>query len=115
AFDNETYSGIVEHTILIDALDVGDIGYLTDDDGNGIYDKFHDTNVETSVEQQEDGTYLIDSDGDGNWDYIFDLAAGTTVAFEEETTEGSPWMIIIISIAIVIIAVITFLYKKEYF
>lgn len=74
AYDNKTYSEPTQLTVLIDIVYVDDIGYLIDDDGDGIYDSFYNnaTGETITVEEQADGTYLIDSDGDGEWDYIFD-------------------------------------------
>ena len=40
ADDNQT-STSTETTIMMDAIDAEDIGYITDDDGDGTYDTFH--------------------------------------------------------------------------
>ncbi|MCK5031260.1 MAG: PKD domain-containing protein, partial [Thermoplasmatales archaeon] len=117
--DNKTDSS-TELTVYIDAITVGDIGYLIDIDGNEIYDSFHNaaTGIETPVEKQDNGTYLIDVDGDGTWNYNYDPIAGTitTISEEESTTEEMQWAFIaVISIAIIIIAAIVYFYKKEYF
>lgn len=126
AYDNNTYSGTTSYVVLIDALYVKNIGYLIDNNADGTYDAFYSnsTGDETLVELQKDGTYLIDSNGDGTWDYTYDLISETINPLlgeedeEEEkgTTEEIPWtMIAIISIAILIIAIIVFLYKKGFF
>jgi hypothetical protein len=61
--------------VYIDAVQTGDIGYLFDDDSNGIYDAFYsDVYKQITTVQNQDGSYTIDSDGDGEWDYTF----GTT-------------------------------------
>jgi len=117
--DNKTDSS-TELTVYIDAVTVGDIGYLIDIDGDEIYDSFHNatTGIETPVEKQDNGTYLIDVDGDGTWNYNYDPIAGTitTISEEESTTEEMQWAFIaVISIAIIIIAAIVYFYKKEYF
>jgi hypothetical protein len=70
--DNQTIS---ESSLMvsIDAILVGDIGYLTDDNEDGTYDTFHSsTGVTSATEKTAQGTYLIDSDNDDDWDYIFD-------------------------------------------
>jgi hypothetical protein len=122
ATDNETYSQTAELIVMIDAIDVGDIGYLTDDDGDEIYDTFHNKTIviETSVELLENGTYLIDSDGDGVWDYYYNTTSGMITQYLGESTgetgEGVQWLFIaVIGIALVIIAVIVYLYKKGTF
>ncbi len=111
---NSATSNIVEHTVYIDSIIVRTIGYLTDDDGDGVYDTFHNdtTGIETDVELLDDKTYLIDNDGDDEWDYVFDPETGRPTRYEKdeaETTDGSPMMIG------TAIAVIIYLYKKGYF
>ena len=51
---------------MIDAIDVGDIGYFTDDDGDETYDMFHNdsSDVQTVLSLDDDGKYLIDSNGE---------------------------------------------------
>ena len=75
AFDNETLSVITKFIVYIDTYLVKDIGYLIDEDSDGIYNSFKnsETGEKTDVEKQDDGTYLIDNDGDGYWDYIYDV------------------------------------------
>ena len=115
---NNATSNIVEHTVYIDSIIVGTIGYLTDDDGDGVYDTFHNDTIgiETDVELPDDKTYLIDNDGDDEWGYIFDPKTGKLTIYkkdEAETTDGSPMMLLLmIGTAI---AVIVYLYKKDYF
>ncbi len=88
AFDNQTYSTLKELTIHIDSKDVGTIGYITDDDGDGIYDMFHGNDeIETVLEQDEEGKYLIDTDDDGEWEYIFDAETQELTQIESESKE----------------------------
>ena len=114
-------SDTAENTTLIDAINVGNIGYLTDDTSDGVYDMFHNdtTGVDTAVELQDDRTYLIDNNGDNEWDFIFNPETGELTRYEGDKTktiEGSPLMLILlIGTAIAIIAVIVYLYKKDYF
>jgi uncharacterized repeat protein (TIGR01451 family) len=71
ANDKKTDSISTEYIVYIDVTVVGDLGYLTDDDGDGIFDMFHDgKNIHTEL-GIENNTYLIDSDGDGKWDHVF--------------------------------------------
>ena len=110
--DNETYSGTASYVVLIDAYIVEDIGYITDDDADGTFDTFHGENIETEL-GQEDGKYLIDTNGD--WNYTYDLIEGLETYNKSEEIE-IPWiMIAAIIIATALIAIIVYLYKKEYF
>ena len=112
--DNETYSGTASYVVLIDAHIVEDIGYITDDDADGTFDMFHGENIETEL-GQEDGKYLIDTNGDGDWNYTYDLIEGLETYNKSEEIE-IPWiMIAAIIIATALIAIIVYLYKKEYF
>jgi hypothetical protein len=98
ASDNKTESATTSNAILIDAQYVGDLGYLIDTNGDGIYDQFYSniTDLTTPVELQDDGTYLINSDNDSDWDYIFDPQTKqvTTYPQEEENQILSPLMIL---------------------
>jgi len=91
ASDNQTESATADHTVYIDAEQVGDIGYLTDTNGDGIYDMFSsDTTDKTSIpEHQTDGTYFIDNDADGDWDYIYDPQTKTITPYPNKG-EGTP-------------------------
>jgi PKD repeat protein/polygalacturonase len=108
ATDNQTDSSS-EKTILIDAVDVGNIGYLTNDNNDSTYDLFHSNDglVKTSVEKQTDGTYLIDSDGDGKWNYVFDITSGLkNYETKESTKKGIPGfelVIVVCAIALVLL------------
>jgi len=121
ATDNETYSGEAKITVLIDACLVGELGYFVDTNDDGVYDLFcnDETSVETVVEQQESGNYLLDADGDGVWDYTYNPVAGTVAARggENKRTAGEiQWSFIaILVIALAIIVVIIYFYKKNYF
>jgi hypothetical protein len=82
AMDDKNDSSLrTELTILIDAINVGDIGYLTDDNANGTYDIYYsnDGDIETIVEEIDDNEYLLDTTGDGEYNHIF--------GYNEETDE----------------------------
>ncbi len=100
-------------TILIDAINVADIGYLTDDTSDGTYDLFHsnDGGVLSAVEKQTDGTYLIDSDGDGEWNWIYDPETDMLTPYaRKESAEENPnmalWYALIAGILIAIILIL---------
>ncbi|UCE38560.1 MAG: PKD domain-containing protein, partial [Thermoplasmata archaeon] len=81
ATDNQTDSETTEYIVYIDVTAVDGIGYITDDDGDGIYDMFHDgISIDTDL-GVEDDNYLIDSDGDGKWDHVFNLERGLSTYF----------------------------------
>jgi hypothetical protein len=113
-------------TILIDTNKVGDIGYLIDLDGDGIYDEFESSEGDhliTNITKQADGTYLIDSDGDGDWDWIYDPTTDTLTAYT--TSEGAPaqvtkadntlWYALTLGtiLAVILIALIYFATRKK--
>jgi len=110
ADDNETITS-TEMIVMIDAIDAGDIGYLTDDDGDGTYDIFHDSGLETNI-GQENGKYLIDSDGDGEWDYFFDLAEGL-VSYQEEGQVKTPGFEIIFVLFALMLCLLCRLYWRR--
>jgi len=101
ATDNQMSSSS-EKTIWIDAMNIIDIGYIIDVDGDGIYDLFHnETNGNETLLGQKDGSYLIDSDGDGEWDHIFSLTNGLT-KYEEKGTPGFELIFVICAIVFVL-------------
>ena len=83
ASDNETTSGTTSSSVLIDAQLVGNIGYLIDLNGDGVFDGFYDYALQkqTSVQEQSDGNYLIDQNGDQQWDTVYDPVAKTMVPY----------------------------------
>ena len=121
AYDNNTYSGITSYFVMIDAVYIKNIGYLIDNNADGIYDAFYSnsTRDETLVQKQEDGTYLIDINGDSIWDYEYDFTTDTIIPIlgeqgslgEEEKTEDLPWTTIGV-IIIVIIIILIFIFKR---
>ena len=117
ATDNQANSSS-EKTILIDAVNIGNVGYLTDNDGDGTYDVFHSNDglVATNVEKQSDGTYLMDINGDGKSDFIYDFASNQVTPYGEKPSKpsGFPWPLAIIGIIIATIAIFVILYFTGY-
>jgi len=112
AFDNQTPSYVTHYTVLIDALLIEDIGYITDNNSDGTYDTFHGDDIDTEL-GKEGSKYLIDSNGDGKWNYTYSLVEGLSVYEESEDIE-IPWIMVVgIVIALAIIAIIVYLFKKE--
>jgi len=100
--DNQTES-FSNLTVYIDALQIRGIGYLLDNDSDGIYDAFYsDITKQTLAIQKKDKSYLIDGDGDGDWDYTFDATRGLiTQYYEPLKTPGFEIIIVIGAIALV--------------
>jgi PKD repeat protein len=75
-------------TVYIDAIKTGDIGYLIDNNGDGIYDGFYsEVSKQITTVQKKDGNYNIDSDGNGVWVYTFN-AANRLISYQQPNTPG---------------------------
>ena len=83
ATDNESTSGATAMTIMIDAMEVGDLGYFTDDDADGTYDTFHG-DVDTPLTMDDDGNYMIDTDGDEEPDWVYNPVTEELTEYEAE-------------------------------
>ena len=99
--DDNQISISTEMIVMIDAIYTENIGYITDDDGDGTYDAFHSPGLVTEL-GQENGRYLIDIDGDGNWDYFFDLTEGLSLYQEEDQVETPGFEIVFVLFALMI-------------
>lgn len=119
AYDNESESGSANHIILIDAWWVKNIGYLLDEDADGVYDIFHsnETGEETDVEQSAEGSYLIDSDDTAGWDWSYDTETDTLDAYSEPDKAAEEdytlWYILIVIIIVIIILLLLASRKKK--
>jgi hypothetical protein len=114
ATDNHTTSSS-KITVYIDAEQTGDIGYLLDNNGDGIYDAFYsDVSKQITTVQKKDGSYNIDSDGDGDWDYTFDAIKGLT-SYQPPKTNGIDALLIIGVIVVVVIcaSIVAFVWKRK--
>lgn len=104
-------------TILIDAINVGEIGYLTDDNANGTYTTYHsnDDTIQTLVEKTDDKEYLIDTTDNGEYDHILrynpDLEQWELIEYEtpvEPVDEESNILFYIATVVLVIILLLWF-------
>ena len=115
--DNQTESS-AKMTVYIDAVKTGEIGYLLDNDSDGIYDAFYSDELkQTMTVQKKDGSYTIDSDRDGDLDYTYNETNGLTLYQKPLKTSGfEPVFLICIIIAAVICGIIVsvLLWKKLY-
>jgi len=113
ASDNQTTS-LGELIIYIDAVNVCDRGYFTDDDGDGVYDLFHGDSVETAVELTEDEQYLYDEDGDGVWDYVYDTTTQECTAYTPPTKEeyDYTWLLLLL-LLIIILGILLYIYMRR--
>ena len=73
---NQSFSNQTSMMICIDTLLLENLGWLTDDNADQIYDTFTDehTDLTTSLSVVNQGMYLIDTNGDGTWDYRYDAS-----------------------------------------
>ncbi len=117
ANDNQTDSEATDLTIWIDAIPVNktnEIGYITDDDSDGVYDTFHPGM--TAVERLDNGSYLIDEDGDEAWDWIFDPETDTLTQYHEgetETPADYTWLFLVILIILLFLIIVGYLYRRQ--
>jgi len=104
ASDNKTDSEPAYLIVLIDIKYTGGLGYLIDQDGVGMYDRFYSnsTRGETTVQRQANGTYLIDSNGDGTWEYWYNTTTGALSTYQATTGKGVPGF----EVALVLCAII---------
>ncbi|VVB60063.1 PKD domain protein [uncultured archaeon] len=102
--DNQTTSSS-NITVYIDAVQAGGVGYLLDNNGDGIYDTFYsDVLKQITTVQKKNGNYNIDSDGNGNWDLTYNTTNGLTSSYQEQgKTPGFEIVIIIGAIALVML------------
>ena len=121
ATDNQTMSEQKEILVLINAIAVGSIGYVIDDNNDTIYDEFHNKSnaIKTPVERFNDKLYLIDENGDDSWEYYYNVSSGIlTPYFEDLGDEREPGSQIlflgIIGIGLFLMALIVYLYKTGY-
>lgn len=100
-------------TITIDVKQVGTLGYLIDQNGDSVFDKFHNdaTGKETGVNRQTNGKYLIDSNGDGTYDLLFDTANGQTQPYSEQPL--IMYLVIILAILIIVFLLIFYVMRKR--
>lgn len=118
ASDNHTTSSS-EKTIWIDALTVGDLGYLLDTNSDEIFDVFHNeaTGIETMVNLKEEGIYLIDSNGDGRWDYEYYASKGMLSKILQQPdipeTKQLPFLLIGLLSFVVVLCIILFFHRRS--
>jgi PKD repeat protein len=104
ASDGTSASPASSLTIFIDVKYTGDLGFLINEDGDGLYDRFfcNSTKKETSVEKQESGLYLIDCDGDGSWDHSYNPAT-SMLSLYTPRTPGFELMVVLCAVAGVLV------------
>ena len=123
--DNDGLEDQIEEMLGSDSKNKSDVknleesvkgGYLVDTDGDGQYDTFYNviSSIDTKIEVTDAGIYLIDTDGDGKWDYIYDPASGDVSLYNEKSSAGFPWVILIAIIVVAIIVIIVILNKAGY-
>jgi len=113
ADDNISPSISSELVVYIDAVQVGSFGYLTDDDGDGVYDTFHNEllNISADTELLDNGLYLIDYEGDDIGDYEFSTKTGDLLSYPSAVSQYN-YIIIIIAVLIISFFVIIMVLSK---
>jgi hypothetical protein len=102
--DNKTISETSKLTVLIDVVNVEDIGYFIDINGDGIYDSFHnDTSNQDSDVDYDDGKYLVDDNGDGEWDFTYGMDEGLKSYEKEETLTPGFGLILVVCALILVL------------
>lgn len=91
ASDGETSSAPATMIVLMSVEYVGDLGYLIDTNGDGIYDAFYSnaTGLTNPVHRLADGTYQIDTNGDGTWDHLYNPGTKEVTLYTLPNTGGS--------------------------
>ena len=124
AYDNETEAGTSEYIVLIDVWLIDDEikGYLVDEDGDEIYDSFHNETSDKNLDVcYVDGKYLIDDDGDGNWNYVYDSDTFTITEYHQSEKESILGidnallnsLVIGLFFSIIILIIVFFIYRKK--
>lgn len=119
ASDTITWSEKVTWEVFIDVFFVNALGFLFDTDADELYDSFYvnASGMITAVQRLENGSVILDTTGDGKWDFLFDPQTGFVKQLETGMTIiENPWLFVsIIGIAVMTIACIVYLYKRQYF
>jgi len=117
---NMRVSEITQYLVLIDAEELYyndiDIGYVTDDNLDGVFDTFN--NDKDLLKKISSENYLIDVDGDYIWDYIYNSEIGSVAEYKNTNKKTNnisnyDFIIIIGIVFIVFICVILFLLFKR--
>jgi len=119
-FDVENASAQKTITVLMSTMWVDGLGYLTDYNGDGIYDAFYSntTGQITLVQRLADGTYLIDTNGDGVFDRSFNPLTNEVIQYTPPSEEGigtnTMWILGgIIGLIIVLLIVMVLLTRRS--
>lgn len=118
ASDN-TSSSSSEKTMWIDAVAVGNIGYLLDNDSDGLFDLFHNdvTGIETEIEMKN-GIYRIDVNGDHRWDYEYNATTGVLLSIIQQLplAEKTPFPLLWIGCFMIVVFLLLFiiLYRRRF-
>jgi parallel beta-helix repeat protein len=100
----------VDITIFIDVLYCMNIGYLIDENSDGIYDVFYSnqTKAQTVTEQQATGVYLINNDNDSDWEYMYDSDNNSLTSYHLASDKGNTeqYIVLIVLILVIILLVV---------
>lgn len=116
---NYAISSTAETTILIDSIYCKNIGYLIDEDSNGIYDLFYSnqTGIETGTERLKNGAYLLNNDMDADWDYSYNTQTGTLSAYSSgdstDETIADHTLFYVLALVVIIVLLLLFLMFRK--
>ena len=121
AYDsNNASSSHVQVFMCIDAMFVGDYGYLIDTNNDGIYDVFYSniSDRENTMLYDFEGRYLLDVDYDGIFDYLFDSTTDDIFPYEDPVEESTDqdytgFLLFLVIIIVLFILGVLIIYKRE--
>lgn len=118
--DENATSRVASHLIAIDAVEIPGLGYLVDNNSDGIYEAFYNMTMRVSSQalSQNDGTYLLDINNDGQWEYRYSPESKALTAYaagsQPQYKTAYPLLIIvgIITLLIVVVVGITLVIRR---
>jgi len=116
--DGQNYSISTSLLVYVDRHNCGSIGYLIDENSDGIYDVFYDYGTDTENPLGRQGEqYIIDSDGDGFSNYLFNPAGGQLTPYDSMMPAADFAQFILLFILLLIgglmIMILIFLQKRK--
>lgn len=104
-----------ELIVYIDRVDVEDLGYIIDEDSDGIFETFYYSHGSciTKIKHIGLNLYLIDVNCDGEWDYEFNSDTGELNEYSPGLVDYNFLLILLALLAIIFLIIIYYVYKKR--